>query len=141
MKLLTSAILAVSLLTTSTAFAQGDKDVAEARAATEHWMKLMDTEEYSAAWNNGSGGMRKEISKFTWSMIANAMHLPLGDFKSRTFKAAHIKQGTAGKPDSVSFDYVAHYTKSPNVTETVTVIHEADGVWRVSGYTINNDNK
>jgi hypothetical protein len=141
MKLLTSTILAVSLLSSSIAFAQGDKDVAAARVATDHWMKLMDTEEYAAAWNNSSEGLRKEMSKFTWSMVGSATHLALGDFKSRAFKAAKVKPASAGKPASVSFEYVSSYTKKPTVYETITAIHEADGAWRVTGYTFSDEKK
>lgn len=141
MKLLTSAILAVSLLSASMAFAQGDKDLADARVATERWMKLMDTEEYEAAWNNSSEGLRKEMSKFTWSIVGTGKHLAVGDFKSRAFKAANVKYASAGKPESVSFEYVSSYTKKPAVYETITAIHEADGAWRVTGYTFSDEKK
>lgn len=141
MKLLTSAILAASLLTSSLAFAQSDKDVADARAAGERWMKQMDNEEYAAAWNNSSEGLRKEMSKFTWSMVGSATHLALGELKSRTFKAASSKPAPAGKQVSVLFAYVSNYSKSPKVDETITVIHEPDGVWRVTGYTFTDAKK
>jgi hypothetical protein len=140
MKLLTS-ILALALLASPMALAQSDKDVADARAASERWMKQMDAEEYAAAWNNSSEGLRKEMSKFTWSMVAGAAHLALGDFKSRKFQAASIKPVPAGKPESVSFEYVSNYSKSPKVSETITAIHEADGVWRVTGYTFTDGKK
>jgi hypothetical protein len=139
MKFLSSIILAASLLTSFTALAQGDQDVADARAATDRWMKLMDTEEYAAAWNSSSEGIRKDMSKFAWTTVAGGTHLILGEVKSRAFKAAQVKPGSAGKFGPVSFEYVSSYTKSASVRETVTVVHEADGVWRVSGYTFNND--
>lgn len=141
MKLLTSTILAVSLLSCSMAFAQSDKDVANARAATEHWMKLMDTEEYAAAWASSSEGLRKDMSKFTWSVVGNGTHLALGDFKSRTFKSANIKQTSTGKIESVSFEYVSVYAKKPKVYESITAIPEADGVWRVTGYNFSDEKK
>jgi Ni/Co efflux regulator RcnB len=141
MKLLTSTILAVSLLASSMAFAQNDKEVAEARVATERWMKLMDTEEYAAAWNNSSAGLRKDMSKFTWSMVGNAAHLALGEFKARTLTAAKVKHASAGKPESVSFEYVSNYSKNPKVYETITAIHETDGVWRVTGYSFTDEKK
>ena len=141
MKLLTSTILSVSLLSGSMAFAQGDKEIANARAATEHWMKLMDTEEFAAAWSNSSEGLRKEMSKFTWSVVGNGKHLALGDFKSRAFKSANIKQAASGKTESVSFEYVSVYTKKPTVYESITAIHEADGVWRVTGYNFSDEKK
>src|SRR5690349_19068399 len=54
------AALASLLIFTSTAFAQSPKETADARVAAERWMKLMDTEEYSAAWNTGAANMRKD---------------------------------------------------------------------------------
>ncbi len=141
MKLLTSTILVVSLLSSSMAFAQADKDVADARTAADRWMKLMDTEEYAAAWSNSSEGLRKDMSKFTWSLVGNATHLTLGEFRSRAFKAANVKPASAGKLESVTFEYVASYAKTPKVYETITAIHEADGVWRVTGYTFTDEKK
>ncbi|MRW83458.1 DUF4019 domain-containing protein [Pseudoduganella sp. FT26W] len=135
MKLLSSIALAASLLVCSSSFAQGAKDVADARAASESWMKLMDAEDYSAAWNKGAEGVRKDMSKLAWNMLASAIHIPLGTFKSRSYQSASIK------PASITFEYISDYQRSHAVRETVTTVKETDGVWRVSGYGIHSDDK
>jgi hypothetical protein len=140
-KILSSILLAASLLAGSSAFAQGAKEVADARAASEHWMQLMDSEEYSAAWNSSSEGIRKEMPNMAWNLLASATHLPLGTLKSRRFKMAGVKQVAPGKGETITFEYEADYEKNHHVREAITTVHEADGVWRVSGYTINDDKR
>jgi hypothetical protein len=133
MRILSSAAFAVSVLICSTACAQGAKEVADARAATEQWLKLMDTEEYNAAWTKSAEGVRKEMPKLAWNMLATATHLPLGTLNKRTYQSASIK------PARITFAYRSDYEKSHAVSETITTVLEADGVWRVSGYSINGD--
>ncbi len=126
-------LFALALLVCCAAYAQSDKDVVEARAASERWMKLMDTEEYSAAWNASATGVKKEIPKLAWNLLASTVHMPLGELKSRSFKSADVK------PSAIALVYQSSYEKNHAVRETVTMVHEADGVWRASGYTIDGD--
>ncbi len=139
MKKLHAAALASLLIFTSTAFAQSPKETADARVAAERWMKLMDNEEYSAAWNAGATSMRKDLPKFAWNMLASTVRLPLGKVKTRAFKSSDLNAATAEKPATVTLTYVGEYEKSPNVLEKVTTVQEADGQWRVSGFSINSD--
>ncbi|WP_170298972.1 DUF4019 domain-containing protein [Massilia eburnea] len=139
MKKLHASALAALLLITTTAFAQSPKETADARVAAERWMKLMDTEEYSAAWNTGAASMRKDMPKLAWNLLANTVHLPLGAAKSRTFKSSDAIAATAQKPASITLTYVGEYEKSHNVLEKVTTVQEADGQWRVSGFSFSAD--
>ncbi len=139
MKKLHAAALASLLVFAATAFAQSPQETADARVAAERWMKLMDTEEYSAAWNTGAANMRKDMPKFAWNMIASTVRLPLGAVKSRTYKSSDGIAATSGKPASITLTFIGDYEKSHNVLEKVTTIQEPDGQWRVSGFTINSD--
>jgi len=139
MKKLYSAALAAFLLIGSSAFAQTSNEAGDARVAAERWMKLMDTEEYSAAWNAGSESMRKGLPKMGWNLLASTVHMPLGAFKGRTFKSSDMSTATADKPASVTLTYIGDYENSHNVLEKFTAVLEKDGQWRVSGFTINSD--
>ena len=139
MKKLAVIVAATSLLLSFNAFAQDARDVADARKAAESWMKLVDAEEYSAAWNVSSEGMRKGMPKLAWNMLASTVHLPLGTLKSRTLKSTDVKPGAAGKPASVSIEYSADYENSRNVRENITTVRDSDGVWRVAGFTLSSD--
>jgi hypothetical protein len=130
-KKLLSALLAASLLFCTSAFAD---NVADARAAAEKWMKLMDTEEYSAAWNTGAENLRKGMPKMGWNLLSSTIHMPLGALKSRSFKSVETST-----PTSVTLEYLADYENSHKVQEKYTATLESDGVWRISGYTINSD--
>ena len=133
MKKCYAALLAATLLISSNAFAQGADEVSAARAATERWAKLMDAEEYSAAWKESADSVRKDMPKLAWNMLMSAVHLPLGEFKQRSFQSASVQ------PQEISFDYLADYQKSHQVRERFTAVRGRDGVWRVSGYGINSD--
>lgn len=135
MKKLSFAALAAVVFISSTASAQSPKETADARVAAERWMKLMDTEEYSAAWNTGATSMRKDMPKFAWNMLASTIHAPLGNFKSRSFKSSDATTG------AITLTFVSDYQNSHNVQEKVTTVREADGQWRVSGFSINSDVK
>lgn len=134
MKKLISCVLA-ALLASGGAFAQGAKDVSDARAATESFMKLMDAEEYSAAWNASAESVRKETPKMAWNLLSSAVHMPLGTAKGHSYKSASVKPGT------ITFEYIGNYENNHNVQESVTTVREKDGVWRVSGYGIHADTK
>jgi len=138
MKILSSLFLAASVLACSPAFAQ-QGDIADARAATERWFKLMDAEDYSAAWKTSATGVH-ELPQFAWTTLMGAVHSPLGAFKSRKFKGATVNRSSPEKPGAVSITlaYESRYEKSPHVDETVTTVHEKDGVWRVSDVNIND---
>jgi hypothetical protein len=132
MKKLISFVLA-GLLASGGAFAQGAKEVSDARAATESFMKLMDEEEYSAAWKVSAESVRKEMPKMGWTMLISAVHLPLGTAKGHRYKSASVK------PGAITFEYVGDYENNHQVQESITTVREKDGVWRVSGYNINAD--
>src|SRR5437868_10435363 len=117
MKALSRFLLAASLLLGANAFADDTKDAADARVAAEHWMKLMDAEEYSAAWNASAEGVRKGMPKFAWSMLNSTLHSPLGTFKSRAYQSSSMQASTTGKPASVTLTYLADYENSHKVQE------------------------
>ena len=136
MKRLSVLLAAASLAICFNVSAQNTPDTTAARKAADQWIKLIDAEEYSAAWNSSSAGMRKGMSKIAWNMLASTVHMPLGALKSRSFKSAEVKPD---KPDSVSLEYVANYENNANVRENVTAVRETDGVWRVSGFNISTE--
>jgi hypothetical protein len=96
-------------------------------------MKLMDAEEYSAAWNASAESVRKEMPKMAWNLLSSAVHLPLGAARGRSYKSASVK------PASITFEYVGDYENNHHVQESITTVREKDGVWRVSGYNIQAD--
>jgi hypothetical protein len=133
-KAFVSTLLMASLLASPIVLAGETKDTASAQAAAETWLKAMDAEDYSRAWDMSAANVRNDTSKFAWTLLMGAIHMPLGDFKARTLKHTAAKPGA----DAVTYEYESRYAKNPKVSETVTTIHEKDGAWRVSGYSVNS---
>lgn len=139
MKKLQSFALAAMLTLAGCAYAQPSKDAVDARVAAERWMKLMDTEEYSAAWNTSSESMHKGMPKIGWNLLASTVRLPLGKLRTRTFQSSDANAATSDKPASITLTFIGDYENSHNVQEKVTTVRDADGQWRVSGFNINSD--
>ena len=135
LKTIVSAVLTASLLLGASAMAQDAKDTAAARTAAESWLKLVDNGDTGAAWRASSANVRKDTSQFFWGSIINVSRAALGELKSRKLKATSEKEN-----GQLAFEYDSKFKSDSTVTETVTTVHEKDGSWRVSGYTVNASN-
>ncbi len=111
-----------------------EKQAAGALAAAG-WLVLLDRRDWGRAWETSSSVFRGTIPLGTWMDAVPKLREPLGSMIERTQADAVYKTTLQGRPDgeyvSVIFD-----TKFQNkqVEETVTTVRDADGRWRVTGY-------
>jgi hypothetical protein len=114
------------------AFSEGAKDTSAARSAAERWIKLIDAEEFSNAWNSGSASMQAGMPKFAWTTVASGIHAVQGKVKARKLKSAvPSSDGSA-----IAFEYESQFENAAKVSETVNTVYDKDKTWRVSGYTV-----
>lgn len=135
MKTMIAALLAACCLSSAPAFAQEGRVIAAAHGAAQQWLKLMDAEDYSAAYEASANEVRAKTPKFAWNMLLSAVHLPLGQFRSRKLVTTAPEAG--GK--RVKFEFDSEFEKARQVRENVTTVLEQDGKWRVTGYTVASD--
>jgi hypothetical protein len=110
----------------------------EAQPAAESWLVLVDTGRYDESWTEAAAYFKGAIDSGAWVKSLAAVRAPIGNLKSRTRQSAQAVTKLPGAPDGeyVVFQFEASFDQKASAVETVTVSHEKDGAWRVSGYYI-----
>jgi hypothetical protein len=112
--------------------------VAQAQVAAKSWLALTDGAKYGQSWDEASSFSRSAVSKADWEKAIKAGRSPLGALKARKVKSATFTRTLPGAPDGeyVVIQFESQFENKASAIETVTPMHEKDGVWRVSGYFI-----
>ena len=128
---------AAAALAWPAAFAQAadsDKEAAGALAA-QGWLVLLDRKDWGRAWETTGSVFRSKVPLGTWMDAIPKVRDPLGALVERKQVEAVYKTTLQGQPAG---EYVTavFQTKFTNreVAEVLTLVHEPDGKWRVTGY-------
>ena len=134
---LAAAAVATLALTSRAALAQdsqSDKEAAGALAA-QGWLVLLDRKDWGRAWETTGAVFRSKVPLGTWMDAIPKVRDPLGTLVERKQIETAYKTTLQGQPDG---EYVTavFQTKFSNreVAEVLTLVHESDGKWRVTGY-------
>ncbi|MEJ5990230.1 DUF4019 domain-containing protein [Ramlibacter sp. PS3R-8] len=105
--------------------------------AAHAWLVLLDRRDWGSAWDASSAVFRQTVPLGTWMDGIPKVREPFGAMLERQPGQALYKKTLAGRPDGdyVTVHFVSRFDKNPEVVETVTTVREADGRWRVTGYT------
>ncbi|MDQ2822864.1 MAG: DUF4019 domain-containing protein [Pseudomonadota bacterium] len=138
MNLFAPIAIAASMLLASSAYAQEDQQVTQARAATASWLMLMDAGQYPATWTQSASMFQSAISQENWQLAVAQVRTPLGAVTRRTFKQAQFTRSLPNAPagEYVVIQYDTTFANKGGAVETVTPMRDKDGSWRVSGYFI-----
>jgi Protein of unknown function (DUF4019) len=109
-----------------------------AQAAADSWLKLVDTGNYEASWEQAAKVFKSAVTKDQWTQTAGAVRTPLGKLISRKLKSREYTEQLPGAPDGkyVVIQFDAVFENKAAAVETVTPMLDPHGVWRVSGYFI-----
>ena len=131
MACLISAIVAV-------AASAADKPEDAAQAAAESWLKLVDTGDYSASWEQAAKVFKDAVQQADWGKMVGGVRTPLGKLVSRKLKSREYTEKMPGAPDGryVIIQYDTVFEHKASAVETVIPMADPDGAWRVSGYFI-----
>jgi hypothetical protein len=104
--------------------------------AANAWLLLLDRKDWGTAWDTSSAVFRENVPLPAWMDNVPRLRDPFGNFVERDAGQAVYKK-TLGKRqgDFVTVIFDSKFSKKPAVVETVTTVREADGRWRVTGYT------
>ena len=139
MKLCILSIVIIALAFASVAVAQDNTaKVKAAEAASEAWLKFVDSGDYSQSWVEASSMFKAAVTENEWEQKVAAARGPLGALFSRKLKSAQYKTELPGSPDGqyVIIQYDSSFANKKSAVETVTPMLDKDGQWRVSGYYI-----
>lgn len=104
--------------------------------AAESWLALLDSTKYSEAWNEAARIVRQRLRQQPWEMDLRSLRASYGLSESRELKSAEyawlLTDETIQEQVIIEFDSV--FEKRKAVIETLTVLIDEDGRWRVSRY-------
>lgn len=110
--------------------------VADGQRAALGWLMLLDRKDWGSSWSAASSFFRKQVPLAAWMDGIPKTRDPLGDLVEREPANAGYRTTMPGRPDGdyVTVVYVSKFTKEEQVEELVSTVREADGSWRVIGY-------
>jgi hypothetical protein len=107
-----------------------------ARVSAEAWLGLVDRAEYAQSWEQAATFFQSSVSKEQWQQAVQGVRDSLGPLASRKFRASEYKASLPGAPEGkyVVVYYDTAFAKNPSTTESVTLVQEPDGSWKLVGY-------
>ena len=116
---------------------QGEHAEKEAagRLAAAGWLTLLDRKDWGTAWESSAGLFRSTVALPAWMDAIPKARGPLGALMDRTPAESQYRTALEGRPagDYVSVIFLSKFEQR-EVQEIVTTVREADGKWRVTGY-------
>jgi hypothetical protein len=106
------------------------------RVSAEAWLALVDRAEYAQSWEQAATFFQSSVSKEQWQQAVQGVRDSLGAVGSRKFRAAEYKSSLPGAPEGkyVVIYYDTAFAKNPSTTESLTLVQEPDGSWKLVGY-------
>src|SRR5436305_2095334 len=119
----------------NTTLATNPEKEAEGRLAAQGWLVLLDRKDWGRAWETTASAFRGKVPLGSWMDAIPKVREPLGTIVERTPVETAFKTSLQGQPDGeyVTVVFRSKFTNS-EVSEVLTLVHESDGKWRVTGY-------
>lgn len=110
----------------------------EAERVVEEWLKLVDAGQYGDSWETAAALVKSKFTKEDWAKNTADVRKPLGTVYQRVLKARRSlkKVPGGGEGKYVAIIYFTVFANKNLGNETVTVIRDPDGAWRVGGYIV-----
>jgi hypothetical protein len=110
----------------------------DVRDRAADWLSLVDRGDGRGSWEAAGATFRAAVTPDGWTNQMGAARGPLGPLSSRTLAVEQFMNGLPGAPPG---EYAVHqyhsvFDRLHAVTETLTLVREQDGTWRVVGYFI-----
>lgn len=125
-----------------------DKPEDAAQAAGESWLSLVDAGNYAASWDRAAKALKGAVGQADWVQMSSDLRTKLGKLASRKLRSREYterppttrlvggKVYTLGQGRYVVLRYDSAFANTPSAVETVTIMADSDGVWRVSGFSV-----
>jgi Protein of unknown function (DUF4019) len=116
-----------------------DPRATAAQKDARSWLELIDRGNALASWNAAGKQFQNAITAERWGDSLKQVRAPLGAPVERALLSTQFTRnfsGAAPDRDYVLLEFRSSFAKKIDSGETVALEQEADGVWRVIGYTI-----
>ncbi len=116
--------------------ATAEKESAGTLAAAG-WLTLLDRRDWGTAWEASSSVFRSSVPLPSWMDAIPKLRESFGALVERSTGESVYKTTLEGRPtgDYVSVVFASKFDKQ-EIEEVITTVREADGKWRVTGYSI-----
>lgn len=117
---------------------QMTEEESAAQAAAEAWLDLFDADEYAETWNEAATQFQEAMSAEQWAERAASVRQQVGALQEREFEAAESATDPPNAPpgEYVRLTYKSAFENVPSATETVALMKQQDGSWKVAGYRV-----
>ena len=97
---------------------------------------LVDGGNYADSWTQAATLFRDNVTQAQWQSAAESARGPVGALKARQVQSATFRRDLPGAPDGeyVVIQFASAFRGKASAIETVTVMKDRDGSWRVAGY-------
>lgn len=114
--------------------ANAEKEAA-GKLAAGGWLVLLDRRDWGRAWESSSSVFRTTVPLATWMDGIPKVRESMGAIVERVPADSVYKTQLEGRPDGeyVTAIFLSKFDKR-ELQEVVTTVREADGRWRVTGY-------
>lgn len=137
-------ILILSILAGVSVHADPHAEQTAAVAVSEQWLLLADAGKYRECWESAAEYMKQSIRQREWERSLADMRDPRGKALSRKLKTVQYETGLPGAPCFTCFrdrryfiiSYETSFENNTSLTETLTLMADSDGEWRVFDYRI-----
>ena len=130
--------MAVLLLCfSSLAIATEEKEAAGLEGA-KAWLTMVDNGQYGESWEAASAYFKSTVTKDYWQQALPAIRKLFGAPSSRKLGGVTYTTSLPSAPagEYVIVEIATSFEKKQHAVETVHMMLESDGEWRVSGYFI-----
>ena len=109
-----------------------------AQAAAQKWLALVDAGQAVESRLATAAPMREAIGEWKWKLGFNLAQMQYGACTGRKLRSSSFSTRSPGgrNGEFVELEYDSRSTKKGAVVEKMTVMHEADGQWRIVNYRI-----
>lgn len=115
-----------------------DEAIDAARANAKEWLALLDDQEWAQTWEQAGKLLKAAVSQDEWARTMFVTLGPLGKVESRAVRSSEYSTTMPGAPDGeyvvVQFDTT--FENKQTALESVVMMKQSDGSWRVAGYRI-----
>ena len=113
--------------------------IGAAEASATRWLGLIDAGQYVAAWNAAASYLHATVAEAQWISSVAQVRAAAGALQSRQLKSAYQTSYLPGAPYGhyTVVYFVSRFAKRSAASETLTLMRDSAGGWRVVGYYLN----
>ncbi|MDE2295095.1 MAG: DUF4019 domain-containing protein [Gammaproteobacteria bacterium] len=122
--------------THSVAAAKVTAPIKAAEAVASAWLPLIDTAQWVPAWNATGSYLHATVAEAKWLTSIARVRLLTGALVARTLESAYETTYLPGAPYGhyVVVYYASRFVHRRTASETLTLMEDSAGAWRVVGY-------